>query len=131
MAHAVDIPVAADTESGFADDPAGVGETVRLLGDTGLAGCSIEDWSGESIDGAGLARERITAAAEAAHRGPRHLVLTARAEHLLHGSDDLAGTIARLQVYQEAGADVLFAPGLGGLGTPTRSAPSCRRSTAR
>jgi 2-methylisocitrate lyase-like PEP mutase family enzyme len=113
MAHAVDVPVAADTENGFADDPAGVADTVRLLSDTGLAGCSVEDWSGESIYDAGLARERIAAAAEAAHRGPRQLVLTARAENLLHGGDDLADTIARLQAYQEAGADVLFAPGLG------------------
>jgi 2-methylisocitrate lyase-like PEP mutase family enzyme len=113
MAHAVDVPVAADTANGFADDPAGVAESVRLLGDTGLAGCSIEDWSGASIYDAALARERIEAAAEAAHRGAHQLVLTARAENLLHGRDDLADTIARLQAYQEAGADVLFAPGLG------------------
>lgn len=113
MAAAVDVPVAADTENGFADDPAGVAESVRLLSETGLAGCSIEDWSGDEIYDAGLARERIAAAADAAHRGRQHLVLTARAENLLHGRDDLADTIARLQAYQEAGADVLFAPGLG------------------
>jgi 2-methylisocitrate lyase-like PEP mutase family enzyme len=113
MAAAVEIPVAADAENGFADDPAGVAETVRLLSETGLAGCSIEDWSGSEIYEAGLARERIAAAADAAHHGRQHLVLTARAENLLHGRDDLADTIARLQAYQEAGADVLFAPGLG------------------
>lgn len=116
MAAAVDVPVAADTENGFADDPEGVAETVTLLTQTGLAGCSIEDWSGgpdgRIYDG-GLARERIVAAAEAAHRGPTHLVLTARAENLLHGRDDLDDTIARLRSYRDAGADVLFAPGLG------------------
>ena len=115
MARAVDIPVAADTENGFADDPAGVAEMVTLACATGLAGCSIEDYSG-GPDGAlydiGLATERVAAAAEAAHRGPVHLVLTARAENHLHGVDDLGDTVARLQAYQEAGADVLFAPGM-------------------
>ncbi len=115
LAHAVDIPVAADTEDGFADDPAGVAETVSLACRTGLAGCSIEDFvrgSGDAIYDIGLAEERVAAAAEAAHGGPTQLVLTARAENLIHGHDDLADTIARLQAYQEAGADVLFAPGV-------------------
>jgi 2-methylisocitrate lyase-like PEP mutase family enzyme len=115
LATAVDIPVAADTENGFADDPAGVAETVTLACRTGLAGMSIEDYTGRRDDpiyDAALAVERIRAAAEAAHRGPTHLVLTARAENHLHGRDDLADTIARLQAYQEAGADVLFAPGV-------------------
>lgn len=115
MARAVDIPVAADTENGYADDPAGVAEMVTLACATGLAGCSIEDFSG-APDGVlydvGLATERIAAAAEAAHRGPDHLVLTARAENHLRGVDDVGDTVARLQAYQEAGADVLFAPGL-------------------
>jgi 2-methylisocitrate lyase-like PEP mutase family enzyme len=113
LAGAVEIPVAADTENGYADDPAGVAETVRLAAQTGLAGCSIEDWSGKAgaIYDRGQAVERIAAAAEAAHAGPERLVLTARAEDLLHGGD-LAEAIARLQLYQEAGADVLFAPGL-------------------
>jgi 2-methylisocitrate lyase-like PEP mutase family enzyme len=118
LAAAVDVPVAADTENGYADDPAGVAEMVSLACGTGLAGCSIEDFSGhpdEVIYDLGLARERIAAAAEAAHRGPTHLVLTARAENHIHGGTDLADTITRLQAYQEAGADVLFAPGLRSL----------------
>jgi 2-methylisocitrate lyase-like PEP mutase family enzyme len=115
LVAAVDVPVAADTENGFADDPAGVAETVRLACTTGLAGCSIEDFSGQPDDpiyDAGLARERVTAAVEAAHRGPSQLVLTARAENHIHGRNDLTDTVSRLQSYQEAGADVLFAPGL-------------------
>jgi 2-methylisocitrate lyase-like PEP mutase family enzyme len=114
LAAAVSIPVAADTENGFADDPAGVAEMVALATETGLAGCSVEDYGrdhGEVYDAA-LAAERIVAAAEAAHRGPVQLVLTARAENLIRGRDDLADTIARLQSFQDAGADVLFAPGL-------------------
>jgi len=115
LAHAVDVPVAADTENGFADDPSGVAETVRLACRTGVAGCSIEDFTRRADDAIydiGLARERVTAAAEAAHRGPSQLVLTARAENHIHGRDDLADTITRLQAYQDAGADVVFAPGL-------------------
>ena len=114
IVEAVDVAVSADLENCFADDPAGVAETVRLAGDAGLAGCSVEDYSGpesDTIYDAGLAAERVAAAAEAAHSGPRRLVLTARAENLIHGRDDLADTISRLHSYQEAGADVLFAPG--------------------
>jgi 2-methylisocitrate lyase-like PEP mutase family enzyme len=115
VAAVPDTPVSADLENCFADDPAGVAETVRLAVETGLAGCSVEDFARRSDDPiypAGLAAERVAAAAEAAHAGPVHLVLTARAENLLHGRMDLADTIARLQAYQEAGADVLYAPGL-------------------
>jgi 2-methylisocitrate lyase-like PEP mutase family enzyme len=115
LAAAVDVPVAADTENGWADDPAGVAETVGLACAAGLAGCSIEDFTGRAEDPVydlGLATERVAAAAEAAHGGPERLVLTARAESHLHGRDDLADTIARLQAFQEAGADVLFAPGV-------------------
>ena len=115
VAAVPDTPVSADLENGYADDPAGVAETVRLAVDTGLAGCSVEDYAGPGADPiypAGLAVERVAAAAEAAHAGPVHLVLTARAENLLRGRIDLADTIARLQAYQEAGADVLYAPGL-------------------
>jgi 2-methylisocitrate lyase-like PEP mutase family enzyme len=118
LAHAVDVPVAADTENGFADDPSGVADTVALACDTGLAGCSIEDFTrrlDDPIYDIGFAAERVTAAAEAAHRGPTQLVLTARAENHIHGRNDLADTIARLQTYQDAGADVLFAPGLNTL----------------
>ena len=112
---ATDLPVSADLENGFADEAAGVAETVRLALETGLAGCSIEDSSGREdapIYAIGAATERIAAAAEVAHGGPVHLVLTARAENYLHGRPDLADTIARLQAYQAAGADVLYAPGL-------------------
>ena len=111
LSAAVGIPVAADTENAFADAPDDVAETVRLATETGLAGCSVEDWSGKEIYDAGLAAARIAAAVEAAHAGSQQLVLTARAENLLHGGD-LADAIKRLQAYQEAGADVLFMPGL-------------------
>ncbi len=112
---AADVPVSADLENGFGDEPDKVAETVRLALDAGLAGCSIEDFTGRaesSIYDAGLASERITAAAEVAHSGPVRLVLTGRAENYLRGHPDLASTIGRLQAYQEAGADVLYAPGL-------------------
>jgi len=109
------LPVSADLENGFSDDPAGVADTVRLALQAGVAGCSIEDYSGRAdapIFDVELAIERISAASEIAHGGPVHLVLTARAQNYLHGRLDLAETIARLQRYQEAGADVLYAPGL-------------------
>jgi 2-methylisocitrate lyase-like PEP mutase family enzyme len=112
---ATDLPVSADLEKCFADDPAGVARTVTLAAETGLAGCSLEDFSGDGVYDLGPAAERVAAAAEAAHAGPARLVLTARAENYLHGRPDLADTIARLQAYQEAGADVLYAPGLTSL----------------
>lgn len=118
IAAAASVPVSADLENGFADDPGGVAETVRLAITAGLAGCSVEDFTRHDDDpiyDPGLAADRIVAAAEAAHAGPGRLVLTARAENYLHGRPDLADTIARLQAYQEAGADVLFAPGLATL----------------
>jgi 2-methylisocitrate lyase-like PEP mutase family enzyme len=115
LAEAAGVPVSADLENCFGDEPSDVAETVRLAIDAGLAGCSIEDYSGlegDMIYDASFATERVAAAAEAAHAGERGLVLTARAENHVHGRDDLRDTIARLQSYQEAGADVLFAPGL-------------------
>ncbi len=115
LVGATDLPVSADLENGFADDPSGVAETVRLALQTGLAGCSVEDFSGhenEPIYETSLAAERVAAAAEAAHAGPVRLVLTARAENYVRGRYDLVDTISRMQAYQEAGADVLFAPGL-------------------
>jgi len=108
IAAAVDVPVSADLENCFADDPAGVAETVRLAQEAGLAGCSVEDWSGTEIYDLGLAVERVAAAVEAAGDD---LVVTARAENLLRGGD-LDDAITRLQQFQEAGAPVLFAPGL-------------------
>lgn len=115
MAAATPLPVSADLENGFSDDPDGVAETVRGALAAGLAGCSIEDYSGRAdtpIYDIDLAVERIRVASDVAHGGPVHLVLTARAENYLHGRPDLADTIARLQRYEEAGADVLYAPGL-------------------
>ena len=119
VAAATEVPVSADLENCFADEPAGVAETVRLAIEAGLAGCSIEDFARRADDpiyDAGVAAERVAAAAEAAHAGPVHVVLTARAENYLHGRPDLSDTIARLQSFQEAGADVLYAPGLNDLG---------------
>jgi 2-methylisocitrate lyase-like PEP mutase family enzyme len=112
---AVDVPVSSDLENCFADAPEGVAITVRLALNAGLAGCSIEDFTGRTEDpiyDLGAAADRVAAAAEVAHGSDVHLVLTARAENYLHGRPDLADTIARLQAYQTAGADVLYAPGL-------------------
>jgi len=115
---ATELPVSADLENCFADDPGGVALTVTLAAEAGLAGCSVEDFTGDEDEPSydiGLAAERVAAAAEAAHAGSARLVLTARAENYLHGRPDLADTITRLQAYQAAGADVLYAPGLTSL----------------
>ena len=109
------LPVSADLENGFGDTPAACAETIRLAAATGLAGGSIEDFSGgaaAAIYPLELAAERVRAAAEAVRALPRPFTLTARAENFLHGRRDLADTIRRLQAYQEAGADVLYAPAL-------------------
>jgi 2-methylisocitrate lyase-like PEP mutase family enzyme len=116
VAGAVAVPVSADLENAFADEPAGVAATITHAVAAGLAGCSVEDYSRErGLYAPDLAAERVAAAAEAAHAGDVHLVLTARAENHIRGNPDLADTIARLQSFQEAGADVLFAPGLSQL----------------
>lgn len=114
LAAATELPVNADLEDGFADDPEQTAQTVRLALDAGVAGCSIEDWSRthREIHDLGLARAKVEAAAEAGHRGSNRLVLTARAENHIREVPDLGDTISRLQAYQEAGADVLYAPGL-------------------
>jgi 2-methylisocitrate lyase-like PEP mutase family enzyme len=111
---AVDLPVSADLENAFAHEPAAVAETITLAIDSGLVGGSVEDFAGsdDEIYDAGLAAERVAAAVEAAHRGPVQFVLTARCENYLHGRADFDDTLARLQSYQEAGADVLYAPGM-------------------
>lgn len=111
---ATGLPVSADFENGFGDDPEEVAEAVRLAAEAGLAGCSVEDYSRDHDEIYELerGRERIAAAAEVARQGPRRIVLTARAENFVCGRPDLPDTIARLQAYEEAGADVLFAPGL-------------------
>src|SRR5215472_1599645 len=115
---ATELPVSADLENGFGDDPDGVGRTISLAAQTGLAGCSVEDFTGDDdrpVYDIALTAERVAAAVAAAHAGPARLVLTARAENYLHGRQDLADTITRLQAYQAAGADVLYAPGLTSL----------------
>jgi 2-methylisocitrate lyase-like PEP mutase family enzyme len=113
MSGATDLPVSADLENGFGDDPETVAETVRLAAATGIVGGSIEDAfdrPGEKVYDIGLAAERVRAAAEASRALPFPFTLTARAENYLVGIPDLADTIRRLQAYQEAGADVLYAP---------------------
>jgi 2-methylisocitrate lyase-like PEP mutase family enzyme len=113
LTNVVSVPISADLENCFADEPEGVATTIGDAIGTGLAGGSVEDFTRDRqspIYELAQATERVRAAAEAAHSGPIPFVLTARAENYLHGRVDLADTIARLQAYQEAGADVLFAP---------------------
>jgi 2-methylisocitrate lyase-like PEP mutase family enzyme len=115
VAGATDLPVSADLENGFGDAPARVAETIGLAAAAGVVGGSIEDATGradEPIYERALATDRVRAAVEAARSLAVPFTLTARAENYLHGRPDLADTIARLQAYQEAGADVLYAPGL-------------------
>ena len=127
IASATDLPVSADLGNGFGHAPEIVAETIRLAAATGLAGGSIEDATGEDANGKAAttrppigtpiyehehAVERVRAAVEAVRALPFTFVLTARAENYLHGRPDLGDTIKRLQAYQEAGADVLYAPGL-------------------
>lgn len=112
IAAATPLPVSADLENGFGDAPDLVAETIALAAETGLAGCSIEDYGAAGLYPKPLAAERVRAAVEASRKEAAPLVITARAENFLRGNPDLADTIARLQAYQEAGADVLYAPGL-------------------
>jgi len=115
IAYATGLPVSADLENGFGDAPEAVAETIRLAAAAGVVGGSIEDASGRSdhpIYDLELAVERVRAAAEAACALSFPFTVTARAENYLHGRADLADTIERLQAYQEAGADVLYAPAL-------------------
>ena len=112
---ATPLPVAADLENGFGDAPEAAAETIRLAAEAGLVGGSIEDATGDAarpIYDFELAVERVQAAVEAARRLPFPFVLVARAENFLHGRPDLADTIRRLQAFERAGANVLFAPGL-------------------
>lgn len=115
IAPMVDVPLAADLEDGFGPAPEDCAETIRQGAEAGLVGGSIEDFTGDRnnpIYTISAAADRVHAAAEAARKLPFKFMLCARAENYLHGRVDLADTIARLQAYQEAGADVLFAPGL-------------------
>ncbi|MGA2135867.1 MAG: isocitrate lyase/phosphoenolpyruvate mutase family protein [Bryobacteraceae bacterium] len=115
IVSATDLPVSGDLENGYGDSPETVAETIRRAASAGVVGGSIEDATGQPdhpIYHQEHAVERIRAAAEAARALPFPFTLTARAENYLWGHPDLHDTIARLQAYQEAGADVLYAPGL-------------------
>ena len=126
VAAAVDVPVTADLENGWAATPDGVAETVRLAGATGIVGGSIEDTTGDRTDpicSLEVAVERLRAAAEAARALPFPFALTARADQYMHGRSDLAEIIARAQAFQLAGADMFLAPGMA---NPDEIATLCR-----
>ena len=115
IVNATHLPVAADLENGYGDAPEAAAETIRLAADVGLVGASIEDATGtpaHPIYDLSHAAERVAAAAEAAHALPFPFMFVARAENYLHGIPDLDDTIRRLQAFERAGADVLYAPGL-------------------
>jgi 2-methylisocitrate lyase-like PEP mutase family enzyme len=115
IVDATDLPVSADLEKGFGDSPETVAETVRQAAGVGLVGCTIEDTTGNPerpLYDFALAVERITAAAEAARALPFPFMLTARAHNLMFDEPELEETIRRLQAFEKAGADVLFAPGI-------------------
>ena len=118
IVDATDLPVSADLERGFGDAPEAVAETIRLAAGAGLAGCTIEDSTGnpeQPLYDEALAIERIAAAVEAVRALPFSFMLTARAHNLLYPGANLDATIRRLQAFEKAGADVLFAPGLSDL----------------
>ncbi len=120
IAGATELPVNADLENGYAHEPRAAAEMIRLAADTGVVGGSIEDATGDPtnpIYDFQLAVERVRAAVEVARSLPVPFMLTARAENLLHGRLDLDDTIRRLQAFEKAGADVLYAPGLRDLAT--------------
>jgi 2-methylisocitrate lyase-like PEP mutase family enzyme len=111
IAAATPLPVSADFENGFGDAPEFVADSISLASQTDLAGCSIEDYGpAEGIYPLELAAERVRAAVEASRKDASPLVITARAENYFRGNPDFEDTVARLQAYQEAGADVLYAP---------------------
>ena len=120
IAGAIDLPVNADLENGYADEPRAAAQMIALAAEAGVVGGSIEDATGnpaKPIYDFELAVERVHAAVEVARSLPLPFVLTARAENLLHGRLDLDDTIRRLQAFEKAGADVLYAPGLRDLAT--------------
>jgi 2-methylisocitrate lyase-like PEP mutase family enzyme len=118
LTAATSLPLNVDSERCYPEDPGGVAETVALLADAGAAGFSIEDYDPATgrIDDVEHASERVATAAKAAHGLGSSLVLTGRAENHIRGVDDLDDTIARLVAYRDAGADVVYAPGLSDLG---------------
>jgi 2-methylisocitrate lyase-like PEP mutase family enzyme len=115
IVNATDLPVSADLEKGFGDAPEAIAETILLAGAIGLVGGSIEDSTGNParpLYEITQAAERVAAAAQAARALPFEFTLTARSENFLRGNPDLDDTIRRLQLFEKAGADVLFAPAL-------------------
>ena len=117
IAEATDLPVNADLENGYADDPQEAATILRDAAEMGVVGGSIEDWSGERIYDFSHAVERVAAGAEMARSLPVPFTFVARAENLIRGRPDLDDTIKRLQAFEKAGADVLYAPGLRDLET--------------
>lgn len=115
LVDATDLPLSADLENGFGDDPQDCAETIRAVAALGVVGGSIEDATGRPDDpiyGFDASVARVRAAVQAARALPAPFTLTARAENLLWGRHDLDDTVRRLQAYAEVGADVLYAPGL-------------------
>jgi 2-methylisocitrate lyase-like PEP mutase family enzyme len=122
LAAATDLPLNVDSERCYPDDPGGVSRTVELLAEAGAAGFSIEDYNPDtgSMDDVAAAAERVAEAAEASRKQEEPMVLTGRAENHIRGVDDLDDTIVRLIAYRDAGADVVYAPGLTDLGQIAR-----------
>ncbi len=117
IAEATDLPVNADLENGYADDPRQAATILRDAAAAGISGGSIEDWSGSALYDFNHAVERVAAGVEMARSLPVPFTFTARAENLIRGRADLDDTIRRLQAFEKAGADVLYAPGLRDLAT--------------
>ncbi len=117
IAAATELPLNVDSERCYPDEPGGIAETVALLADAGAAGFSIEDYdpASDSIEPVDVAAAKVAIAAETAHSFPAPMVLTGRAENHIRGVDDLDDTIERLVAYRDAGADVVYAPGLANL----------------
>ena len=130
IAGATDLPVNADLENGYAHEPRAAAEMIRLAGEAGVVGGSIEDATGDAsrpIYDFALAVERVQAAVEVARSLPFRFMLTARAENMIQGRLDLDDTIKRLQAFEKAGADVLYAPGLRDLATIRAVTSSVRK----
>jgi len=128
LAVATDLPLNVDSERCYPDDHGGVSRTVEMLAEAGAAGFSIEDYNPETggIDDVGLAAARVAEAAEASRKQDEPLVLTGRAENHIRGVDDLDDTIDRLVAYRDAGADVVYAPGLTDLSQIARVVEAVR-----
>jgi 2-methylisocitrate lyase-like PEP mutase family enzyme len=127
IAEATDLPVNADLENGYADDPKAAASILRDAAEVGIVGGSIEDWSGRHIYDFNHAVERVAAGVEVARSLPVPFTFVARAENLIRGRNDLDDTIRRLQAFEKAGADVLYAPGLRDLATMKLVASSVSR----